>query len=131
MRSQDEKLVLREGRDWMELRKVGPGSGLWLVTGGTVGMAGDIVRVPRLGWIDPTADPDAVAEISPFEAEIVVDSVTRTVLLPESGQPFDPRLAAIRLVQTLDEAGLDLQARIVREWLDLTKRRGKTNRNAA
>lgn len=111
MGHEKEKLVLREGKDWMDLRKVDPGGRLWLVTGGTLAAAGDIVRIPGLRRVGASADSDAAMGVSPFDAEIVVDSLTRVVLLPGLLQ------GAGGLLRSLEGAGLDAQARIVRDWL--------------
>ncbi len=100
-----EKVVVREGRDWMEVRRIDPRRRLWVVTGGTVGVAGDVVRLPSL------------PRISPFDAHIVVDSVTGAVLLPESGEPRSRLGKAMQLVRLLEAAGLPRQAQIVRDWL--------------
>lgn len=112
-----EKWVVREGKDWMELRKVDPRGRLWVVLDGTVGMPGDIVRFPRLRSFVGGGTDGGEAPLSPFEAELVVDPVTRSVLLPESGEPSDHLGRALALFRTLKAAGLSDQARLVWDWL--------------
>ena len=109
-----DKRVVREGRDWMELRKVDPRGRLWMVTGGTLAAVGDIVRFPRLRRLVDPQQADGEPPLSPFEAEIVVDTLTRVVLLPESGRPFNPLRRTLGLLRTLEAAGLEDQAEIVR-----------------
>lgn len=110
MEKAGERLVLREGRDWMEVRKVDSRGRLWAVVDGTVGMKGDIVWLPRLQWsrhAPDDVDPDDA--ISPFEAEIVVDIVTKAVFLWKNFSPTG-------LIQSLKAAGLTEQMWIVRRW---------------
>lgn len=109
-----EKRVLGEGKATMELCRIDPRRGFWLVTGGTVGLAGDVVRVPDVRELDPSG---CQQEVTPFDAEFVVDSVTREVLLPESSRPKSRLGQAMGLVRLLEEAGLHEQAQIVRDWL--------------
>ena len=121
-----ESVVLGEGKATMDLRRIDPRRRLWVVTGGTVGVVGDVVRLPDVGDFDPGDCPQGV---SPFDVEIVVDSVTREVILSESGRPKSQLERAMRLVRVLDAAGLPEQAQIVRDWLrdrweeDLRERR--------
>lgn len=115
-----EKWVVREGKDWMELQRVDPQGQLWVVLDGTVGMPGDIVRLPRLRNFVGTGAAAREAPLSPFEAELVVDPVTRSVLLPESGKPSDPQGQALALLKTLKTAGLKDQARVVWDWMRST-----------
>lgn len=132
MADANEKWVVREGRDWMELRKVDPRGRLWVVLGGTVGLPGDVVRFPRLRRFAGTGTADREAPLSPFEAEIVVDMITRTILLPESGKPFNPLRRTLKLMKTLEAAGLKDQARVVWEWLGpAMDGLGKDERDAA
>jgi hypothetical protein len=126
-----EKWVVREGKDWLELQKVDPEGCLWLVTHGTLAAVGDIVRFPRLGGFGGAGADDLEAPLSPFEAEIVVDTVTQCVLLPESGSPFHPGRLTLELLETLEAAGLKDQARIVREWLGPAAGGSRARRHAA
>ena len=109
----------------MELQKVDPDGLLWLVTGGTIAAVGDVVRVPSLERVDDPGDSDAAAGVSPFEAEIVVDSLTRAVLLPSPFQDY------ASLLGDLEAAGLEAQAQIVREWSGLALRGKRSRRRAA
>jgi len=126
-----EKWVVREGKDWLELQKVDPEGCLWVVTHGTVAAVGDIVRFPRLGGVGGAGADDLDAPLSPFEAEIVVDTVTQSVLLPESGRPFHPLRLTLELLEILEAAGLKDQARIVREWLGPAAGGSRARRRAA
>jgi len=126
-----DALVLREGREWMKLRRVDARGRLWVVIDGTVAMAGDIVRVPRLGLRLWEPDSDAGEPVSPFETEIVVDTLTRAVLFPESGRPSNPAKPALRLFKILQAAGLREQARIVWEWMRSKEDNSRAGRRAA
>ncbi len=126
-----ERWMAREGKDWMELQKVDPWGRLWVVLGGNVGTPGDIVRFPRHRRFVGAGTADREALPSPFEAEIVVDKVTRAVLLPESGRPFNPLREARVLLKKLEAAGLDDQARVVWEWIGSVEGDSKDDRCAA
>ena len=131
MANANERRVVREGKDWMELQKVDPWGRLWRVTDGTVAVAGDIVRFDRLNRFEGAGEADLEAPLSPFEAEIVVDTVTKAVLLPESGEPSTPVRQTLRLFGILKAAGLQDQAQIVWEWLGLLEDGDQSGRHAA
>lgn len=105
----EETRTLQAGNDWMELRKIDPRGRLWVVLNGTLGLPGDVVRFPRRRR---AAEVGFEAMPSPFDAEIVVDMLGRTVLLPESGKPLR---RALKLMKILRAAGLRAQARVVAE----------------
>lgn len=112
------QLVLREGSDWVGLREIDRRDGLFLVLEGTVGAPGDVIQLGR-GIPSRLADvvgPDGNTLVSPFDTEIVVDILTKEVLLDEAGGS-DPLHQGDRLVGSLLQAGLRKQARIVRDRL--------------
>lgn len=131
MADANERFVVREGKDWMELKWVDPRRWLWVVIGGTVGAAGDIVRFPVHRRPGGRGVADQADPLSPFEAEIVVDMLTRAVLLPLSGTPSHPARQALKLLRILEAAQLNEQARIVRELVGTARGGRQTRLDAA
>jgi hypothetical protein len=113
-------MVLGGFRNLLEVKEIDPRGRFWLVVGGTTALPGDVVRFPRLdGCLAATGKPLA-GRLSPLDAEIVVDSVTRSVILPECGHPASRFKQAMALVRDLESSGLSDQAQIVRDWLQPT-----------
>lgn len=124
-------MTLGSGRNWLKLRKIGGQSRLWLVVDGTTAMPGDVVCFSAVGWGMPAEGDDPASRLTPFDVDIVVDSVTGAVLLPESGTPASRFRQATQLVRHLEAEGLSDPAQIVRDWLQPTLEEEFRNRDAA
>lgn len=81
------RLVLREGRHWVELRP--RGTRLAEVTDGTLYAPGDLVERPRSVPWDHAALPAAERDtaLSPFGLRAVYDSLRREFLVPDEPGP--------------------------------------------
>jgi len=123
--------MLRSGRNWLEVKRIDPRGLFWLVLGGTTAMPGDVVCFPGFDSGLPGAEDDPPPRPSPCAAEVVVDSVTGAVLLPESGSPASRLRQAMKLVRDLEAADLSGAAQMVRDALRPTLIEDFRERNAA
>lgn len=82
-------VVLKEGADWVELTPLfdETGNDLAEIVLGTFGMPGDILRKPAdLTWAEAAEEMGSRRTVlSPFDLELVSDSVTGFAYFPEGG----------------------------------------------
>jgi len=123
-------VVLKEGAAWVELVPIfdETGNDLALIVLGTFGRPGDILRKPTdLTWAEAAEEllPHRTV-LSPFDLELVFDSVTEFLYLPEGGLEELFELAEERAERSEGEVLIDLldDAEACARFIDEAMNRG-------